>query len=206
VKNHALYRAIKDSGRLFILGIGGASDLTYGLTLEQVPDFASYVVYLLGIVGDGINLDFEHLSEHNREDQIKVMAHLLHHTRKALVDAHLEWKEIGYTARYNAFYNDTNRPTNFTKFASDGELIDIQKVLMDDFGQKLDDVVGRYNVMFYDQPPKDFNTPATGPAFENFMQIINAASDLCDERKLHMGFEPGTQANGGVWEGLDVDK
>jgi len=111
---------------MFLLGIGGASDLTYGLTMDQVPDFAAYVVYLLGIVGDGINLDFEHLSEHNREDQIKVMAHLLHHTRKALVDAHLEWKEIGYTARYNAFYNDTNRPTNFTKFASDGELVDIQ--------------------------------------------------------------------------------
>lgn len=62
------------------------------MNLDQVPAFADYVTYLLGIVGDGINLDFEHMSEGTPEErarQLKVMAHLLHYTRKSLKDAKL---------------------------------------------------------------------------------------------------------------------
>lgn len=51
------------------------------------------------------------------------MAHLLHFTRKALNDTRdIGWKPIEYTLKYNGVLNDTNRPKNWTKFASDGEL------------------------------------------------------------------------------------
>jgi len=69
------------------------------------------------------------------------MAHLLHYTRKALVDAKLAWKEITYTARYNAFYNDTNRPEGFKKYGSDGELVEIAQILQDEFQEKLNDTL-----------------------------------------------------------------
>ena len=125
-KNKALYREVKNNGKLFIFAIGGWSDSTRFLKIDQVQDFANYVVYLMGIVGDGINLDFEHMSASgNRKEQLRTMAHLIHYTRRALIEAHLKWKEITYTCKYNALYNDTNRPTNFTAFPSDGELVEI---------------------------------------------------------------------------------
>jgi hypothetical protein len=65
----------------------------------------------------------------NRKEQLRVMAHLLHYTRRALISAHLKWKEITYTCKYNALYNDTNRPHGFTKFESDGELVEIANIL-----------------------------------------------------------------------------
>jgi hypothetical protein len=60
--------------------------------------------------------------------------------------------------------------------------------------------------MFYDQPPKDLNAPPQGPQLDNFRQILGAASELFPVRGIHMGFEPGPQANGGVWEGVKVDE
>lgn len=86
-KNHALYREVKNNGKKFIFAIGGESDLLGLMSVDQVPDFANYVVYLMGLVGDGINFDFEHMS-HNmetRKDQLRVMAHMLHHTKRALI-------------------------------------------------------------------------------------------------------------------------
>lgn len=35
-KNHALYREVKNNGKLFIFGIGGWSDLTGFMSLDQV--------------------------------------------------------------------------------------------------------------------------------------------------------------------------
>jgi len=60
--------------------------------------------------------------------------------------------------------------------------------------------------MFYDQPPADINAPATGPGLDQFRQILNTATDMFPRRMIHMGFEPGKQANGGVWEGMAMDK
>lgn len=129
VKNRALYEEIKKQGKKLIFGLGGESDLKGFMTLEQVQDFANYVVYMLGIAGDGINLDFEHMSENaNKQQQFKVMAHLLHYTKKALKEAGFEDKKITYTCKYNAVYK-TNRPQGFTPFASDGELVDVANIL-----------------------------------------------------------------------------
>jgi endo-chitodextinase len=178
------------------------------MSLDQVHDFANYIVYINGIVGDGINIDYEHLSATgmDRKERIKTMAHLLHYTRRALIGARLEWKTITYTCKYNAVYNDTNRPDGFKKFESDGELVEIARVLKEDFNEKLETNVQQLNIMFYDQPPADINAPATGPTTDNYRQIMNAATDLFPVRGIHMGFEPGPQANGGVWEGAEVDK
>lgn len=58
-----LYRAIKDNGKMFYLGIGGASDVTQSLSMDQIPTFAAEIVKLCRIACDGIQLDFEHLSD-----------------------------------------------------------------------------------------------------------------------------------------------
>ena len=120
------------------------------------------------------------------------MAHLLHYTRKALVDAKLAWKEITYTCKYNAVYNDTNRPTNFTKLASDGELLEIAEVLRSEFKEELSDVLHQVNIMFYDTPPKDINSGEKGPQLPQYKQLLDAASQIFPERLgIHMGFETG---------------
>ena len=140
MKNKALYDEVKGEGKLFVFGIGGYSDTKGFMSLDQVHDFANYIVYINGIVGDGINIDYEHLSATgmDRKERIKTMAHLLHYTRRALIGARLEWKTITYTCRYNAVYNDTNRPDGFKKFESDGELVEIAQVLKEDFNEKLE--------------------------------------------------------------------
>jgi len=142
-KNHALFKEVKNNGKLFIFGMGGYSDTKGFMRLDQVQSFADKVAHLLGTVGDGINLDFEHISSSgNKQEQLKVMAHLLHYTRRALISARIKWKEITYTCRYNAIYNDTNRPEGFKKHDSDGELVEIAKILAEDFaGEKLTDVI-----------------------------------------------------------------
>jgi len=78
-----LYKALKDNGKMFYLGIGGESDLTEFLTEEQIPTFAEQVVLLCKIACDGVQFDFEHMSEDaaTRSKQLRLMAHLLHHTR-----------------------------------------------------------------------------------------------------------------------------
>jgi len=38
-------------------------------------------------------------------------------------------KDIGWTTRFNSFYNDDTRPAGYADFASDGEGIDIQDAL-----------------------------------------------------------------------------
>ena len=41
----------------------------------------------------------------------------------------LKHKTLSYTTRFNAFWNDDNRPDGWTRFASDGEAIDIDNYL-----------------------------------------------------------------------------
>lgn len=61
--------------------------------------------------------------------------------------------------------------------------------------------------MFYDTPPKTINAPETGPNIEQYRQVLRAAELVYPARNgLHMGFEPGKQTNGGVWEGIKVDE
>lgn len=59
------------------------------------------------------------------------MAKLLHTTRHHLNNAGLNDKTIGYSTRYNAFWNDTNRPNGYVGYDNDGEVLRINSVLID---------------------------------------------------------------------------
>lgn len=53
------------------------------------------------------------------------MAALLLSTRLHLNGAGLNDKTIGYSTRYNAFWNDTNRPNGYVGYDNDGEVLRI---------------------------------------------------------------------------------
>jgi hypothetical protein len=59
-------------------------------------------------------------------------------------------------------------------------------------------LVDTVNIMAYDAGGLHFNFTTI---LENFVEIGNVPKE-----KLNMGFEPGAQYAGGIWEGLDVDK
>ena len=106
--------------------------------------------------------------------------------------------EVSWTTRFNAFLPADNSwnyllPGSWhpnVTFATDRE------------GDKIYPVVGQYidtvNVMAYD----------AGPMKMNFSQILtnfNVYGKVPKEKVL-IGFEPGTQFAGGIWEGLAADK
>lgn len=61
-------------------------------------------------------------------------------------------KQIGYTTRFNAFWDDSNRPSGIQAFASEGEGIIIDNTLKAK-GSSLKQVVNFVNIMLYDVPP-----------------------------------------------------
>ena len=61
-KIQALMDATHAVGGKFIWSIGGWSDLTQTIAADQVDAFVDHVVKLLKISGDGVDLDWEHLS------------------------------------------------------------------------------------------------------------------------------------------------
>lgn len=71
----------KDNGQLFIWAIGGWSDLTKTVSDDQVESFVQVCVDLLKIAGDGIDFDWEHLSDDldsdDQQDQTKTLANIL---------------------------------------------------------------------------------------------------------------------------------
>jgi len=54
---------------------------------------------------------------------------MFHKLRKALDAKGMTDKQIGWTTRFNAFTDDTNRPAGYLAFASDGEGIAIEAEL-----------------------------------------------------------------------------
>jgi hypothetical protein len=107
--------------------------------------------------------------------------------------------EICWTTRFNAFINKTS-PHNYLDSSSpvpppfltdnEGTLIWPQS------GNNFDSV----NIMAYDG-----GSPA-GPLKFNFHAILNNFKAYGPPPgKINMGFEPGNQFGGGVWEGIDID-
>jgi len=110
--------------------------------------------------------------------------------------------EISWTTRFNAFLPPSN-PRNYllptspipnVTFATDNE------------GAKIWPQSGQYfdtaNIMAYDA-----GTDA-GPLQLNFTTIMEnfASYGNVPKSKISIGFEPGEQAGGGKWEGMDADK
>lgn len=106
--------------------------------------------------------------------------------------------EVSWTTRFNAFLPPGNRwnyllpdsqPLNDT-FATDYEGDKVWPALKDAF-----DTV---NIMAYDAGPIGLNFTTI---LENFVTYGKVPKE-----KILIGFEPGEQAAGGIWEGRDADK
>merc|ERR1712166_1151986 len=105
--------------------------------------------------------------------------------------------EISWCTRFNAFvppndpfnYNLPGLPIPNTTYPTDNE------------GMKLwpevGDLIDTVNIMAYDAGGLHFNFSTI---LQNFHELGNVS-----KTKINMGFEPGAQFAGGVWEGMDVD-
>jgi len=128
------------------------------------------------------------------------------HTVRTTFDANnMTDKMVGYTTRFNAFWDNSTRPEGFKVFASDGEGLDIDKELTRLAGKNLSNTVDWINIMMYDTSPKDIGGNATGLALEQYKVVFDHFAQHEHKDKIVMGFEPGFQAAGGIWEGFKVD-
>ena len=120
--------------------------------------------------------------------------------RTSLDENGLKSKEIGYTTRFNAFWTSLDRPSGFDEFASDGEGITINEYLKK-HNKSLNDIVDWVNIMAYDIPNSQL--PNNGWTIETYNDVFNAFAKHIDKNKIVMGFEPGGQAAGGEWQGME---
>merc|ERR1719427_1190480 len=107
---------------------------------------------------------------------------------------------ISWTTRFNAFL-PTGNPWNYLlpdspvpseNFATDNEGAKFWNNVKDD--------VDKVNIMAYDAGSD------AGPLKLNFTQILlNFVDGGVPAEKINIGFEPGTQAASGIWEGLEYD-
>ena len=202
----ALIKATHQNNAKFIWAIGGWSDLTKTVYEDQIPLFVDKCVELLKRSGDGIDFDWEHLNEDSEiiEEQRTVLAKTMFSLRIALDKEGMEEKQIGYTTRFNAFWNNDTKPEQYTYFTSDGEGLAVEKAL-NDLNSSLNKIVNWVHVMLYDVPPTDLNSP-DGKTLSTYINVFDAFAKFVDKDKIVMGFEPGLQAAGGLWEGPELDK
>jgi hypothetical protein len=108
--------------------------------------------------------------------------------------------EISWTTRFNAFlpednvwnylYPDSDVPADNYETDNEG------KMLWPEAGKNIDTV----NIMAYDAGGIHMNMETILKNFVAYSGDSNIAG------KINIGFEPGEQAAGGVWEGMDADK
>lgn len=122
--------------------------------------------------GDGIDFDWEHLSADAsiRDEQLETIASVMLALRSGLNRAGLNDKLIGYTTRFNAFWDDSSRPSGVTTFSSDGEGIQIDKYLKGK-GSSMKQVVDFANIMLYDVPPEQLGAPG-GLRIQQFREVF----------------------------------
>jgi endo-chitodextinase len=207
-KIRAMLKYSKEKNKKFIWAIGGWSDLKRTLNDDQVPLFVNKCVELLANAGDGIDFDWEHLSTNKGDitQQRRVLGKIIPRLRKALDKANMQEKSISYTTRFNAFWSNSDKPEGSGDFVSNGEGIDIANAVKEE-GTTLGDCITWVNIMMYDVPAKD----ATGIDRETFdlscyRLVLSYFKKYLPKDKIIMGFEPGGQVAGGVWEGAEVDK
>jgi GH18 family chitinase len=201
----ALIKAVHNNNGKFIWAIGGWSDLTKTIKPEQIDTFVNKVVELLKLSGDGVDFDWEHLSQDEgiKTQQLDTLAETLLKLRQALDKAGMQDKLIGYTTRFNAFMGNAS-DYGFSHFASDGEGLAINNWLKA-HNSSLNAVVDWVNIMAYDVGPSDMPNGQTW-TMKVYNNVFNTFAQHIDKSKIVMGFEPGGQATGGVWEGMEVDK
>merc|ERR1719295_816631 len=100
------------NGKTFLWAFGGGSDLKRTIADNQVDTLVAMLVELLETVGgDGIDFDWEHLSE------FKDIDNALHAQQRQIVGKGMTDKLITYTPRYNAFLQ--NGAYNSNQFRPD---------------------------------------------------------------------------------------
>jgi len=115
--------------------------------------------------------------------------------------------EISWTTRFNAFIPSAEYPDRFNYFSHDGGFPDANFTFETDnegtwFWPQVAHIVDTVNIMGYDAGKFG------GKPFKlDFPQIIEnfAVSGNVSRAKINCGFEPGPQAAGGKWEGMEVD-
>ncbi|WP_325099827.1 glycosyl hydrolase family 18 protein [Allofrancisella guangzhouensis] len=210
-KIKAMIDATHQEGKKFIWAIGGWSDLQQTIKPEQIDSFVTQCVNLLKQYGDGIDFDWEHLHQlangqpnPNAKEQTDTLAKTMLKLRQALDDAGMYDKEVGYTTRFNAFFGNSEDHAFPAKFNSDGEGLAIDGWLKD-HGSSLNEVVNWVNIMAYDVGPEYMPNGQTWN-MEVYKDVLNSFSKHVDPNLVILGFEPGGQAAGGIWEGMDVSK
>eukprot|EP01125_Pyxidicula_operculata_P010190 TRINITY_DN3358_c0_g1_i1.p1 TRINITY_DN3358_c0_g1~~TRINITY_DN3358_c0_g1_i1.p1 ORF type:complete len:446 (+),score=102.36 TRINITY_DN3358_c0_g1_i1:106-1443(+) len=239
--------------RRCLITLGGWSDWARVGTVENAQSLAKLISNLVQFTfADGIDLDFEHLTEFsvidNGHDEFLAFSALINaikgefskitsqvwsnnaQTRsnylQQVYNAMPDWQksesyyyptniaylqqvanngppyfEVSWTTRFNAFI-DPNNPWNYLapnspiptgRFETDGEGSRIWN--------SVHNAVDVVNVMAYDAGS------SAGPLIFNFPQILENFKNYgpVAKDKINMGFEPGDQAAGGHWEGLEVD-
>ncbi|WP_407878140.1 glycosyl hydrolase family 18 protein, partial [Francisella sciaenopsi] len=207
----ALNDAAHANGGKFIWAIGGWSDLQQTISDSQIDTFVNQVVELLKIGGDGVDFDWEHLSQlangsvnPNKDQQLATLAKTLKTLREKLDAEGMTDKQIGYTTRFNAFFESSKAHGFANDFNSDGEGIAIEKWLEEN-GSSLDKVVNWVNIMAYDVGPNDMPNGQTWTT-SVYEDVLSSFAKYVNPSLVVLGFEPGGQAAGGEWEGLTLDK
>ena len=213
VKIDALIDFCKTNNKRFLWAFGGWSDLTKTIDDDQVAALVEQLVQLLAMGADGIDFDWEHLSQYRDSDpavhaqQRLIVGKVIAALKPALVAAGMGDKIISYTPRYNAFFPTTGSKYGQNNFATDGEGTDIFDYLKanSDYGV---DAVDYVHLMMYDLDATDAFVGATEQYFvqKHYDAVIKSHHDYgIPLDKVVMGFEPGPQAYTGVWGGMDHD-
>jgi hypothetical protein len=190
------------AGKKFIWAIGGWSDLTLTIGDDQIPLFTEKVVSLLKLGGDGVDLDWEHLSsgsQQHQQQQRTIVGKTVKALRKALDANGMPEKTISYTTRWNCFWRSSEASDyDALPFDSDGECLDTLKYA------SADDI-SWVNLMMYDAAPGTAFKGVMYFTFKQYKAVLELGASIIGKSKLVMGFEPGHQAGEGVWEGFDID-
>jgi hypothetical protein len=191
------------AGHKFIWAIGGWSDLTLTISDAQIDSFVSQVVTLLKYAGDGVDFDWEHLSTSSdasvKSQQRAIVGKTIKALRAAFNANGLSDKTISYTTRWNCFWTSAEAANyGALQFDSDGECLDtLQHASADD--------ISWVNLMMYDAAPGTAFKDVQYFGMDQYRAVLEAGEKVLPKSKIIMGFEPGNQAVGGVWEGFDID-
>jgi GH18 family chitinase len=206
----ALIESTHQNNGKFIWALGGWSDLQQTISPAQVDKLVDQLVALLKVSGDGIDFDWEHINQlangqpnPNAKEEQAVLAETMLKLRQKLDAEGMQDKQIGYTTRFNAFMPDSKQ-YDFAGFNSDGEGIAIDDWLRA-HGSSLNKVVNWVNIMAYDVGPSYMPNGKTWN-MDVYKDVLNSFKTRLDPSLIVLGFEPGGQAAGGQWEGMDVDK
>jgi len=200
------------NNKKFVWAFGGWSDLTKTISDDQVDLLVRMLVTLLQRHGgDGIDFDWEHLSDHKLSDaplhaqQRLIVGKVIVALKDSLVAEGLADKLIIYTPRYNGFLE--NGAYNSLELATDGEAIDVVNYVEDNSAYGVD-AIDFVHFMMYDIDAREAFSDATSPCFvlSQYDDVVASARRYIPASKIVMGFYPGFQAYTGEWCGIEHDK